>query len=568
MVVGLLRNRKPDLSNPVFWIKGDTNVEKLILLHLHDKKKSRLIYLGLLLLQMVISYWLFDYDLCLTNLPDLLYVPVTVASFIFPLPVALSQGLMAGGLLSLVYTFSVGGDSKQILQFAIQQTLSFVSAAAIIGILRNKVESFYLHKEEMFFNDDFTGLPNISAFDRDLKKLQKEKISRRYKIVLAEIVNHNEISAAFGQPTIFKMLSEMQKSSQYLFGKKNCIYQIQLDTLLILVQADQDGRELDSIRDSKPIINVDGIPILVNMICGVCEYPRDGTTANDLIKRGYIALQEAHHRSQFVYEFHPSLEVPQKILLLGQIEKAMENKEIIFYYQPILNNNGTVHSVEALVRWSHPQMGLLSPSEFIPDLELTGIANHLVEYSLLYNLENLRLMIDDGFLFPMAINISITNLQQPDFAEHVLSVLRKYDLPPSNLVLEITERGFLTDAEESTCNIQNLSSSGVSFHIDDFGVGFTSIGTLRKFGIHSIKIDHSYVTDISQNDVSAAVVECVVSMAKKLGLKTVAEGVEDIDLLDPLKKLGVDYFQGYAIARPMPFTDLRRWLKKHQHSSR
>lgn len=543
-------------------------MEKLILLYLHDKKKSRLIYLGLLFLQMVISYWLFDFKLCLTNLPDLLYVPVAVASFLFPVPVAISQGLMAGGLLSLAYTFSVGGDSKEILQFAVQQTLSFASAAAIIGILRNKVESFYLRKEEIFFFDEFTGLPNISAFDRDIRKLQKEKISQRYKVVLAEIVNHNEISAAFGQPTIFKMLSEMRKNSQYLFGRKDCVYQIQLDTLLILIQVNEDGEELNAIRDSKPIINVDGIPILVNTICGVCEYPRDGTTSNDLIKRGYIALQEAHHRNLFLYEYHPSLEVPQKILLLGQIEKAMEKKEIIFYYQPILNKDGSVHSVEALVRWSHPQMGLLSPSEFIPDLESTGIANHLVDYSLLYNLENLRLMIDDGFLFPMAVNISITNLQQPDFAEHVLSVMRKYDLPPSSLVLEITERGFLTDAEESTRNIQNLSSSGISFHIDDFGVGFTSIGTLRKFGIHSIKIDHSYVTDISQNDVSAAVVECVVSMAKKLGLKTVAEGVEDIDLLDPLKKLGVDYYQGYAIARPMPFADLRNWLKGHARSAK
>ncbi len=539
-------------------------MEKLILLRLHDKKKSRLIFWGLFLIQISMNYWLYRYDLCQSNLPDLLYVPVTIASFIFPLPAAISQGLMAGGLLSLAYKLSVGGGYKDVLWFALQQTFSFASAAAIIGVLRNKLESFYLRKEEMFFIDEFTGLPNMSAFNRDLLKIKKAKKIERYKIVLVEIANQNEISAAFGQQILFKMQSVLQKSTRQLLGDRIKVYQIQLNTLLVIVPLENDAVELNAIGDPKQIINVDGISVLVNTIYGVCEFPRDGKTANEILQKGYIALQEAHRRSQFVYEYNPSLEVPQKIVLLGQIQNAMQKKEIIFYYQPILNADGTVHSVEALVRWNHPQMGLLSPSEFIPDLELTGIANHLVDYSLTYNLGNLRIMINDGFIFPMAINISITNLQQTDFTEHVLSALYKYNLPPSCLVLEITERGFLTDSEESNRNIRNLSSMGVSFHIDDFGAGFTSIGILRKFGIHSIKIDHSFITDLSQNDLSAAVVECVVSMAKKLELKTVAEGVEDIDLLDPLKKIGVDYFQGYAIAEPMPFADLRSWLKK-QH---
>ena len=568
MVVGLLRNPKPDLSNPVFVVKGETNVQKLILFRLHDKKRSRLIFLGLILVQVILIYWLCEQGLCLTNLPDLLYVPVTMASFIFSLPAAISQGLMAGILLGLAYQQSIGGSFQDVLWFTVQQTMSFISAAAIIGILKNKLERFYLRKEEMFFIDEFTGLPNMSAFNRDLLKMEKEKNAGRQRIILAEIVNQNEISAAFGQPTLFKMQSILQENIQQIFGGGTKVYQIQLNTLLICIALNDEDMELKSFSDPKPIVNVDGVPILINMICGICEYPRDGRTTNDLIKKGYIALQEAHRRNQFVYEYQPSLEVPQKIVLLGQIEEAMDNKKIIFYYQPILNVDGTVHSVEALVRWDHPHMGLLSPSEFIPDLELTGIANHLVEYSLQYNLANLRTMINDGYNFPLAINISITNLQQPEFTEHVLAALNQYDLPPTSLVLEITERGFLTDAEESTHNIQNLSSMGISFHIDDFGVGFTSIGTLRKFGIHSIKIDHSYVTDISQNEVSAAVVECVVSMAKKLGLKTVAEGVEDINLLAPLKKLGVDYFQGYAIARPMPFEDLREWLKGHARSEK
>ena len=231
-------------------------MEKLILLRLHDKKKSRLIFWGLFLIQISMNYWLYRYDLCLSNLPDLLYVPVTIASFIFPLPAAISQGLMAGGLLSLAYKLSVGGGYKDVLWFAFQQTFSFASAAAIIGVLRNKLESFYLRKEEMFFIDEFTGLPNMSAFNRDLLKIKKTKILERYKIVLVEIANQNEISAAFGQQILFKMQSVLQKSTQQLLGDRIKVYQIQLNTLLVIVPLENDVVELNANGDPKQIINV------------------------------------------------------------------------------------------------------------------------------------------------------------------------------------------------------------------------------------------------------------------------------------------------------------------------
>ncbi|HAF62829.1 MAG TPA: hypothetical protein DCK95_10975 [Anaerolineaceae bacterium] len=541
-------------------------MEKLILLHIHEKKKARIIFIFLTFMQIIINYFLYKYKLCESNLSDLLYVPITIASFVFSIPTAISQGLLGGGLLSVAYKLSIGGEFKDLLIYALQHTSSYVSAALIIGVLKNKLERFYLRQEEMFYIDEFTGLLNMSAFNRDIKEIGEEKTSPRIKMVLVEIVNQYEISAAFGQQMLFKMQAVLQQSAQELLGCEINVYQIQLNTLLIAIPVGQNTERLEAIGDPKQIINVEGVPIFLNVVCGVCEYPRDGITTNELLQKGYIALQEAHHRNQFFYEYDPSLDVPQKIILLGQIQSALEKKEIVFHYQPILNAKGSVHSVEALVRWDHPQMGLLSPSLFIPDLELTGIANYLVDYSLDYNLEKLKTVVNEGFHIQMAINISIMNLQQLDFTERVLSALKKYDLSPSCLILEITERGFLADSEESSRNINDLSRMGVSFHIDDFGVGFTSIGILRKFGIHSIKIDHSYITDLPGNEVNEAVVKCVVSMAKRIGLKTVAEGVEDINLMPPLKKMGVNYFQGYAIARPMPFDELQVWLKEHSKS--
>lgn len=165
----------------------------------------------------------------------------------------------------------------------------------------------------------------------------------------------------------------------------------------------------------------------------------------------------------------------------------------------------------------------------------------------------------------MAINISITNLQQGDFSERVLAALEKFTIPPSNLILEITERGFLADLEESIWNIKNLSEYGISFHIDDFGVGFTSIGNLHKQGIWSIKIDRSFVINLPEDKINYAVVSNVISMAKEIDIQTIAEGIETDEQLTMLKDMGIDFFQGCAIAHPMPFDKVYNWLKKHKN---
>lgn len=539
-------------------------MEKLLLLYLHDKRTTRIVFFSIFLLQGAIGFAFYKNNSYVSNFTHVMYVAVALSAFFFPLWAAIGQSVIAGAILGFVYLITNGSRNGDIREFILITISYFVCAALIIGVLKNKIVKFYLRKEEVFYIDEFTGLPNMSALVRDIRQYKEQNDIQFMKFMLVEIVNQNEISAAFGMQAFYKMQKEMERYAREYFHVNLKVYQIRLSTLVILFPPNE---KLDICKiHERPaqIIIVENIPIFFDVVCSGCEFPRDGTTADELLQKGFLALQEAHHRGQNYFEYSPALQIPQKIWLLGQIQEALAKHEIIFHYQPILDAQGIVQDMEALVRWNHPQLGLLLPSEFIQDLELTSISDALVNYSLEYNLHNLKQLAVQGYDLHIAINVSFKNLQQRNFARGVISVLESFQLQPSSLILEITERGFLADDEESNKNISELSRKGVSFHIDDFGVGFTSLGNLRKYGIRSIKIDQSFISDLQEDQVNRALVNSVIAMAKAIGISTVAEGVEATEMLEILKDMGIDYFQGYAIAKPMPFEELCVWLQSRK----
>jgi EAL domain-containing protein (putative c-di-GMP-specific phosphodiesterase class I)/GGDEF domain-containing protein len=541
-------------------------MEKLLLLYLHDKRTASIVFLSIFLLEGVIGFAFYKNSAYASSFTHLMYVAVTLSAFFFPIWAAIGQGITAGAILGFVYFTTNGSRNGDIKEFLIITIGYFISAALIIGLLKNKIINFYLRKEEIFYIDEFTGLPNMSALFRDIQQYKEQNSIQSMKFLLVEITNQKEISAAFGMQMYYRLQKEMAHQAKNFFQSDLKVYQIRLGTVAVLFPPNEKVDLYAMKKKPTQTIVVGNIPIFFDVMCSGCEFPRDGTTTDELLQKGFLALQEAHKRGQIYFEYTPALQAPQKVWLLGQMQSAMEKQEILFHYQPILDAQGLVKDVEALVRWDHPQLGLLPPSDFIPDLELTEISDTLVEYALDYNLHNLKQLSMQGFDLHIAINVTIKNLQQRYFSRRVLATLAEYQLQPSSLVLEITERGFLSDAEESNRNISELSRWGVSFHIDDFGVGFTSLGNLRKFGIRSIKIDQSFIANMQKDKINRALVDSVIAMAKAIGISTVAEGVESEEMLEALRDMGVDYFQGYAIARPMPFEELCGWLQNHQET--
>ncbi len=434
----------------------------------------------------------------------------------------------------------------------------------LIIFVHKKWKNFSKSKDEYFYTDELTQLPNATAFLRDFNQYKEKCNDSFYKMILVETTNQNEINAIFGLSAVYKMQKEIALYFQKLLDVEIKIYKIDLNVLLILFPLNYCFNFSKLEHRQQQIIKINNVPVFFEIVCGVCEYPKDGKTAEELLQRGSCAIQEAKQRHKFFYNYNQKVRGSQRALLLGQLQEALDSHEILFYYQPIMDVHNNIPEMEALIRWNHHELGLLPPSSFISDVELTGISNFLIDYSLQYNLNNLQILRMRGFNQKMAINISIIDLQQNYFSREVLTQLEKNNLAPSDLILEITERGFLSEDEKINKNINELSQKGVYFHIDDFGVGFASFGNLRKNGIRSIKIDHSFLENWAHNQTNHALVDCLIKMSKTLGISTVAEGIESVEMIEQLKLMGVDYLQGFAIAKPMPFNELCSWLDQYQ----
>lgn len=251
------------------------------------------------------------------------------------------------------------------LPFFLMNLVYFFGISLVIGFLRSKLLDFYQRKEGVFFVNEFTGLPNISAFIRDIGKIKKNSKIQYVKILIVEITNQYEIGAAFGMRTLYKMEAALGNYAREYFRADVKVYQIQSETLAIVFPPNMEFNIAQLTAQPRQVLMIDQIPIFYDIICGGVEFPRDGITANDLIQKGFLALQEALHRHRIYFEYHPTLQAPQKIQLLGEIQEGMEEKQLTFFYQPILDREGSIHSLEALIRWKHPRLGMLSPSEFI-----------------------------------------------------------------------------------------------------------------------------------------------------------------------------------------------------------
>ena len=471
--------------------------------------------------------------------------------------------LMVGIVLCSVYLLLSGKIEGNTIPYIILTFGYFLCSLFLICFVYKNWKNYSLISEEYFYTDKFTHLPNVSAFIRDFDKIKNENDNSFVKMILIETTNQNEINSIFGLSAVYEMQKEIARYFKELLNTQIKIYKIDLNALLVLLPPNYLFDFLEIKRPAQ-MIRINNTPVFFEIACGGCEYPRDGKTATELLQRMSCAMQEAKQHHKVFHEYDQNHRKPQRALLLGQLQEAMNAHEIIFYYQPIMDTDGNITEMEALARWMHPQFGMLPPSSFISDMELTGISPFLTDYSLDYNLNNLRNLKKGGFNPKMAINVSVIDLQQKYFCYQVLDKLERNKLQPSDLILEITERGLLTEDEKINRNINELFKRGVVFHIDDFGVGFASFGNLRKTGMRSIKIDHSFIKNLLDDKTDQALVDCLIKMAKVLGISTIAEGVESLESIDLLKKMQVDYLQGFAIARPMPFDKVYAWLKHYR----
>jgi EAL domain-containing protein (putative c-di-GMP-specific phosphodiesterase class I) len=308
---------------------------------------------------------------------------------------------------------------------------------------------------------------------------------------------------------------------------------------------------------AKPF-NIQSQHVRTSVSVGIGMYPGDGQTVQDLMRSADLAMYHAkQERRGSIQFFHQELNARliERRQLEHELQQALENDEFELYYQPKVDvRSGRVAGVEALLRWHHPRLGVLSGGQFMPAAVETGQVVPIGEWVIGQACSQARAWQDDAEWFPhlpIAVNIAIPQLYA-NLPEVIYRALRKHDIAPSWLQLEITESLVIRDVEKATSVLQEISESGITIAIDDFGTGYSSLSVLKSLPIDILKIDQSFVKDLGRGVGDNAIVAAVVNMARALALRVVAEGVETEEQLSILRDLGCDEHQGYLFSKPLP----------------
>jgi EAL domain-containing protein (putative c-di-GMP-specific phosphodiesterase class I) len=296
-------------------------------------------------------------------------------------------------------------------------------------------------------------------------------------------------------------------------------------------------------------------------------YPSDGTDGPGLLQHADVAMYAAKraHAGVAVYDPAQDLNSANKLTLQSELRQGVARGELVLYYQPKVDlATGRPCGMEALVRWQHPQLGLLSPDTFIPMAEKTGLIDLITAEVLDQALRQVRDWQDAGHALPVSVNVAARQLADVTFPDAIIAALRRHGVSPDLLIIEITESALILDPDRANQVLERLREHGVDISIDDFGTGYSSIAHLRAMPPDELKIDRSFVMRMCHDPRDETIVRALVGLAKNLNVRVVAEGVEDADAYAALSVLGCDEAQGYHISRPMPPEQFFAWLRQQE----
>jgi diguanylate cyclase (GGDEF)-like protein len=312
---------------------------------------------------------------------------------------------------------------------------------------------------------------------------------------------------------------------------------------------------------------IGGADLMVEASAGVVVSGEHGDDAQTLMRRAEVAMYVAKSRKRGIAVYEPAEDShdPSRLALLGELRRALEQRELVLFYQPKINLvTGAVAGVEALVRWQHPQRGMVMPDRFIPLAEHTGLVAPLTRYVVDEALRQARRWADEGRPLSVAVNLAARNLGDVELFDDVITMLKIHGVPPERLTLELTESAITTEPAHAQTLMTRLRGAGIALAIDDFGAGYTSLAQLKNLPVTELKIDRSFVGTMTTERSNGLIVRSVVDLARNLGLSTVAEGVEDAETLAALAAYGCSMAQGYHMSRPLARDAFDAWYDSHR----
>ena len=432
------------------------------------------------------------------------------------------------------------------------------------------------HLQRLAHFDNLTHLPNRVLYsDRVLQSiLQAERTNRSVAVMFVDLDHFKDINDSAGHRTGDLLLMEVAKRLQRIIRVSDTVARMGGDEFTILLPNVRDKEDISIVADkilnavSEPY-RIDGNEFYITASVGITVYPDDGRTVDELLKNADTAMYNAKSKGKNTFRFYSQdmlATVTTRMILLNSLHQALKRNEFVIHYQPKMDAvRDRMIGLEALIRWNHPDLGMVVPDTFIPLAEETGLIIPIGEWVIRECCLQISVWKSKHYpLLPISVNVSPVQFKRENFAEVVQQIIEETGIDPSLLELEVTETAIMQDTGFTIFTLQRFKKMGMTICIDDFGTGYSSLSQLKRFPIDTLKIDKSFIVNIAKNTDDQSIVLAIISMAHSLGLKVVAEGVETSSQLSLLCEQGCQTMQGFYFSKPLPSANIERLMNEYR----
>ncbi len=475
------------------------------------------------------------------------------------------QSMPGGGGVPVLIITALNDEISIGRAFAAGAT-DYISKPVNFAVLRKRIGRLLQasmaekHVRKLAYNDTLTGLPNRTLFTEKLSEVLDEQVHDSMTAILfMDLDRFKLVNDSLGHDAGDMLLKIVAERLQGCVRQNDFVSRFGGDEFAIILNRVKSKKIVASIAVkinqtlSRPFVFL-GKEMHVSASIGISFYPYNGTDIVTLLKHADMAMYRAKERGDnfAFYEDKMEVDAARRLSLENDLRGATQRNEMLLHYQPQEDlATGEIIGMEALVRWNHPDQGLISPLEFIPLAEETGQIIELGDWVMEAACRQAKAWLDQGGNMRVAVNISARQLDNGDIVERTLSVLERTGLPSEYLELEITESTIMVNAEEVIGTLKELKHKGIKLAVDDFGTGYSSLSYLKRFPIDLLKIDRGFVSDITTDKADADIVTSIISLAHNLGIKVIAEGVEEEAQKAYLESKGCDFIQGYLLGKPI-----------------
>ena len=419
-------------------------------------------------------------------------------------------------------------------------------------------------------HDALTGLPNRVYLQNNMLQILRN-CDNEFTVLFIDLDNFKNINDKFGHRIGDKLLQNVAQRFVHYFGEQRLVVRQGGDEFIIITTLMDEKQKEEILKGMIQTLaqayEIDGLEFNISASVGTADYPKDSTDIEELFSLADMAMYEAKKSKNTYASFSESLRerIFDKITMENELRSALERNEFWMVYQPQINADGSLHGVEALIRWKNEKLGMVSPEKFIKAAEEIGIIEDIGDFVIQRSLKEIRAIKELlGINFYLSINISVEQLIKEGFLDKIIDFIECARCKKNDVTLEITETTFIEDVERVLPILQTIRDHGMGLSMDDFGTGYSSLSVLKRLPIDELKIDKSFVDTVLTDKKSEALVKNVIKMGNELAMDTLAEGTETYEQVAILKEFGCKIFQGYYFSKPLKQEELIAFIKEQE----